>query len=446
MTTTVEKGSGPGSAVPTALPIEALHGSLADPSLDSMNLLNEVAQRYPDAVSFAAGRPYEEFFDVEEVHRYLRTFCEHLSQVRGWSAEDVSRLLFQYGRTKGVIHDLVVKNLMVDEGFAPDPESVVITVGCQEALFLVLRALRADHHDAVLAVSPTYVGLNGAARLADLPVLPVRSGAAGVDLEDLARTVRRARAEGLRPRACYLVPDFSNPLGISLTLDTRRRLLDLAEELDLLLLEDNPYGLFPAGATRLPTLKALDTRRRVVYLGSFAKTAMPGARVGYVVADQVVTDGSGRQLGLFADQLAKVKSMLTVNTSPLAQAVVAGKLLENGHSLARANARQADLYRRNLQVLSEGLAERFPPDSGVTWNTPGGGFFLVLTVPFPTDDALLEHSARRHRVIWTPMHHFYAGLRHTRQLRLSFSLLQPQQIRAGLDGLAALVREQRSGR
>ncbi|MFF2998198.1 PLP-dependent aminotransferase family protein [Streptomyces sp. NPDC057950] len=446
MTSTVRQGSELHGAKPATLRIEALHGSLDDPALDSMNLLNEVAQRFPDAISFAAGRPYEGFFDVEEVHRHLRTFCEHLALVRGWSEEEVGRLLFQYGRTKGVIHDLVARNLTVDEGFEPDPESIVITVGCQEAMFLALRALRTDERDVVLAVSPTYVGLNGAAQLADLPVLPVRAGDHGVDLEDLARTVRRVRAEGLRPRACYVIPDFSNPLGVSLDLDTRRRLLDLAEQLDLLLLEDNPYGLFPAGSARLPTLKALDTRRRVVYFGSFAKTAMPGARVGYVVADQVVTDAGGRRLGLLADQLAKVKSMLTVNTSPLAQAVVAGKLLENGYSLARANTRQAELYRGNLQVMLRGLAERFPPGSGVTWNTPGGGFFLVLTVSFRTDDALLEHSARQHQVIWTPMHHFYAGRRHTHQIRLSFSLLQPHQIRAGLDGLAALVHEQRSER
>ncbi|MGW3851972.1 PLP-dependent aminotransferase family protein [Streptomyces fagopyri] len=446
MTTTVREGPDLGAAEPATLRIDTLHGSLDDPSLDSMNLLNEVAQRFPDAVSFAAGRPYEGFFEVEEVHRHLRTFCDHLSLDRGWPEEEVRRLLFQYGRTKGVINDLVARNLAVDEGIEADPEAIVVTVGCQEAMFLVLRALRTDDRDAVLAVSPTYVGLNGAAKLADLPVLPVRAGEYGVDLDDLARTVRRARAEGLRPRALYVIPDFSNPLGISLDLDTRRRLLDLASQLDLLVLEDNPYGLFPAGTARLPTLKALDTGRRVVYLGSFAKTALPGARVGYVVADQVVTDGSGRRLGLLADQLAKVKSMLTVNTSPLAQAVVAGKLLENDHSLARANARQADLYRGNLRMMSDGLARRFPAGSGVTWNTPGGGFFLVLTVPFRTDDALLEHSARQHRVIWTPMHHFYAGRRHTHQIRLSYSLLQREQITAGLDGLAALVEEQRSGR
>ncbi|MGW4949517.1 aminotransferase-like domain-containing protein [Streptomyces parvulus] len=442
MTTTAE--SGPRAGATACLRLEDLHDSVTDPLSDSMNLLNEVAQRHPEALSFAAGRPSEAFFETEQVHRHLRTFCAHLGGAGGRPDEEVRRTLFQYGRTKGVIHDLVARNLAVDEEFEPDPEAVVVTVGCQEAMFLVLRALRTGPRDAVLAVAPTYVGFNGAARLADMPVLPVRSGDDGVDLDDLVRTVRRAREEGLRPRACYVIPDFSNPLGISLATDTRRRLLDLAAEHDLLLLEDNPYGLFPAKGSRRPTLKSLDTGRRVVYLGSFAKTVMPGARVGFVVADQEVTDADGRRVGLLADQLAKVKSMLTVNTPPLAQAVVAGSLLENGHSLVRATAREAELYRGNLHVLLRGLEERFPPGSGVSWNTPDGGFFLVLTVPFRTDDALLEHSARRHRVIWTPMHHFYAGRPHSNQIRLSFSTLRPEEIRTGLDRLAGLVREQRA--
>lgn len=105
-------------------------------------------------------------------------------------------------------------------------------------------------------------------------------------------------------------------------------LLEVAEREGVLLLEDNPYGLFHGGGRTPPTLKALDTGRRVVYLGSFAKTVLPGARVGYAVADHRVRDAQGAT-GLFADQLSKIKSMVTVNTSPIAQAVVGGALLEN---------------------------------------------------------------------------------------------------------------------
>ncbi|WP_424862857.1 PLP-dependent aminotransferase family protein [Streptomyces sp. MMS24-I29] len=412
-----------------------------------MTFLNDVASRYPDAISFAAGRPFEGFFEADQIHRYLRTFERHLREQRNLSREEATRTLFQYGRTKGVIHDLIAANLRTDEGIEVDPESVVVTVGCQEALFLTLRALRRDERDVVLAVTPTYVGLTGAASLIDLPVLPVGGGSQGIDLADLTSIVQRARRDGLRPRACYVVPDFANPLGASLDLETRHGLLDLARREDLLLLEDNPYGLFGSTGTRTPTLKSLDRHRRVVYLGSYAKSVLPGARIGFVVADQRVTAGpAGKGVSLLADHLARIKSMLTVNTSPIAQAVIAGKLLECGFSLAEANEREREVYRANRHRLLTGLARHFSPGrgTGVLWNVPAGGFFLVLDVPFPVDDELLAHSASEHGVLWTPMRHFFDTPDTARRIRLSYSQLTPDLIDEGLQRLAAMIL-QRSG-
>ncbi|MEH1055686.1 PLP-dependent aminotransferase family protein [Micromonospora sp. CPCC 206171] len=427
---------------PVDLDLASLHPAVDDPALNSMNFLNEVAQHWPDAVSLAAGRPCEEFFDDDAPRRWLDRFRRHLVEDLGQRPEQARRTLFQYGRTKGVVHQLVARNLAVDEGVHVDPEAVVVTVGCQEAMFLVLRALRAGPRDVLLAVAPTYVGLTGAARLLDLPVRPVAGGPAGVDLANLRDQVRKARAEGLRPRACYVMPDFANPSGASVSLADRRRLLDLAAEEELLLIEDNPYGLFPAGEQgRLPTLKALDTRRRVVYLGSFAKTVLPGARVGYVVADQRVAGRDGA-VGLLADELAKIKSMVTVNTSPLAQAIIGGALLEHDCSLVTANVRQRAAYGRNLRHLLAGLARRFPAPSQVGWNAPAGGFFAVVTVPFPVDDALLRRSAERYGVLWTPMAHFYDDGAPVNALRLSVSAVTPDQIDLGLDRLAALVADE----
>ena len=422
-----------------------LHASLADPALESMNLLNEIANRFPEAISFAAGRPYEEFFDVEDTHRYLRAYCTYLAEEQGYDQRRINRTLLQYGRTKGLIHELVAENLRLDEGIEVDPESVVVTVGCQEAMVLTLRALRATDRDVLLAVWPTYVGITGAAQLVDMPVLPVRSSAEGIDLADLVEVIGQARQAGLRPRALYLVPEFANPTGVSLSTPVRRRLLEIAYEQGLLLLEDNPYGLFGDGTEHPPTLKSLDRTRQVVYLGSFAKTGMPGARVGYLVADQVVSDGQGGT-SLLADELSKIKSMITVNTAPIAQAVIAGKLLENDGSLILANTREAEVYRRNLAQVLAGLAARFPADGPlggrITWNVPTGGFFIVLTVPFTVNDDLLVRSAREYGVIWTPMHHFYGGRGGERQLRLSISVLDAEQIETGLDRLAALVAQQ----
>ena len=434
----------PRPPVRTDLSTEDLHPSLADPALTSMNLLNEIANHYPDAVSFAAGRPYEEFWDVDDLPRYLARFSEHLRTDLGYSEERVRRTLFQYGRTKGIVHDLVAANLELDEGIVVDPESIVVTVGCQEAMVLVLRALRSGPRDVLLAVSPTYVGLTGAARLVDMPVLPVASGDAGIDLDDLLDKVQTARAAGLRPRALYVMPDFANPSGVSMPETTRRTLLRLAREEDFLLLEDNPYGLFHSGE-RVPTLKALDEQRSVVYLGSFAKTVLPGARVGYVVADQTVTGPDG-EIGLLADELSKIKSMLTVNTPALAQAIVGGRLLEHGCSLVRANEETRLVYAANRARLADGLAARFGAGSPVTWNTPAGGFFAVVTVPFPVDDALLARSARDYGVLWTPMHHFYDAGSHgrngTRSLRLSCSVLSPEQLDTGLDRLCRFITDE----
>lgn len=420
-----------------------LHGSLLDPALESMNFLNEVASRYPDAISFASGRPIETFFDVALIHHYLDVFCRYLTDELGYGEAEVNRTLFQYGRTKGIIHELIARYLLVDEGITADPDSIVVTVGYQEAMFAVVRALRADERDVLLAAWPAYVGMTGAARLADLPVWPVRTGPGGVDLDDLSAQAVRARDAGLRARACYVMPDFANPSGVSMTVPLRQRLLEVAAREGLLLIEDNPYGTFHAGE-HLPTLKALDTTRQVIYLGSFAKTGFPGARVGYAVADQRVSDMAGGVSPL-ADYLSRIKSMLTVNTPPVAQAVIGGKLLASEFSLARANERETAAYLSNMRRLLDGLASRFPaPHDGrprVTWNKPTGGFFAVVTVPFPADDELMELSARKYGVLWTPMSHFYAGDGGSHQVRLACSQLTPEQIEVGLDRFAALITD-----
>ena len=425
------------------LSTDRLHAALEDPALASMNFLNQVSGRFPSAISFAAGRPTEEFFDVDDLPRYLQIFGDYLKAEKGADAELVRRTLFQYGRTKGIIHELLARNLARDEGIDVDPESIVVTVGCQEAMFLALRALRMDENDVVLTVSPCYVGLTGAARLVDMSLRPVREHGNGIDFDHLVEQIAAVRAEGRRPRAFYLVPDFANPSGARLDLAARHRLLAIAAEHDLLILEDNPYGLFQAeGAERLPTLKALDTSRRVIYLGSLSKTCFPGARIGFVVADQRVADAGG-QVGLLADELSKIKSMLTVNTPPVAQAIAAGKLLEHDCSLIDANAREIQIYSRNLRLLLDGMSRRFPPggDHQVTWNTPSGGFFVVVTVPFRADNTALEYGVDKYGVLWTPMSHFYDGQGGENQLRLSVSVVSPDEIEAGLDRLAMLIAE-----
>jgi (S)-3,5-dihydroxyphenylglycine transaminase len=407
-----------------------------------MNFLNEVAQRFPDAVSLAAGRPYDGFYVADDVERYLQVFRDHLAST-GLSGSSIDRTLLQYGRTNGIIGDLIARTLAVDEGIDVPARAVMVTAGCQEAMTIALRGVCAEPEDVVLAVEPCYVGFTGAARILGIEVVPVPEAADGLDPDAVLRVAREVRESGRRPRALYVVPNFANPSGVSMPTAVRERLLDVATEAGILILEDDPYGLFGLDDEPRPTLKALDRDRSVIYMGSFAKSVFPGARVGFLVADQTVIDAEGRQ-SVLAEELSTVKSMLTVNTSPIAQAIVGGVLVESEYSLRLANRAKTEFYRRNMRALLAALEQEFGDEPRISWNTPSGGFFAVLNVPFLADEALVEVSARDHGVLWTPMSFFYNAGGGENAIRLSCSALEPPRIEEGVRRLGKLVRDRMS--
>ncbi|MBL3803021.1 PLP-dependent aminotransferase family protein [Streptomyces sp. SID7982] len=433
---------------PAPLSLAELHTSLSDPVLDAMNFLNEVVARFPDAISFAPGRPTEGTFEPEDLARHLQSYTTYLEQELGWSRDQTRTLLFQYGRTNGVIHELIARTVANDEGIEVPPEAVVVTTGCQEAMLLTLRALFARPEDTLLVSSPCYVGITGVARLLGIQVRPVPEGPDGPDPLAVQAAARAAKQAGQRPRAFYVVPDFANPSGASMSQAARELLLAVAEEEELLVLEDDPYGFFVRTGEARPTLKALDRGRRVVHLGSFAKTALPGARVGYVLADQEVVGPEGGRT-LLADELSKIKSMTTVNTSAVSQAVIGGLLVESGCRLREANSAAVAHYRTTMDTLLDALERHFPAERqaelGVSWNRPDGGFFLVVDVPFAADHKALELSARAFGVLWTPMRDFHLDGGGTRQLRLSCSSQSPEAITEGIARLAAFITAQITG-
>ncbi|MQY03020.1 aminotransferase class I/II-fold pyridoxal phosphate-dependent enzyme [Actinomadura macrotermitis] len=424
---------------------ELLHASLSDPLLDTMNFLNEITHRHPKAISFAPGRPYDGFFETEQVFTHIRRYLDHLAE-RGDPPARVRDALFQYGPSAGIIREIIAGSLRADEDIDVPPESIVVTVGAQEAMLLTLRALISGPGDAFFVSSPCYVGIAGAARLLEVEITPVRERAGGLDCADLEAAIHAERARGRRPKAVYVIPDHANPSGVSLSLQTRLDLLALAARHELLILEDSPYRLVSPGE-RTPTLKSLDRDRRVVHLGSFAKTVFPGARTGFAVADQVVLNPDG-STGLLAAELAKIKSMVTVNTSPLGQAAVAGALLAAGGRLAELNRDTAAHYGDALRHTLECLEERLPPERraelGVEWNRPSGGFFLTLRTPFPADNDALARSAQDFGVIWTPMSYFYPEGGGEDTLRLAVSYLTHTEIEEGVDRLASFIESHRS--
>ncbi|WP_426513743.1 aminotransferase class I/II-fold pyridoxal phosphate-dependent enzyme [Dactylosporangium sp. McL0621] len=434
--------SQPGTVVgpaPAVLRRAELHPSLSDPLMDTMNFLNEIALRHPDAISFAPGRPHDKFFNTEDIVAHVRRYLVHL-QEQGRSPEQIRSVMYQYGPTAGQIREIIAGSLQADEGIDVPPESIVVTVGAQEAMLLVVRALISGPRDVLLVSSPCYVGISGAARILDVDVVPVVERPAGLEPADVAAAIEAQLALGRRPRAFYVIPDHSNPAGTTVPLAARHALLELAARYDILIIEDSPYRLVSPGA-QLPTLKALDSARRVVHLGSFSKTVFPGARVGFVVADQAVEGG-----GLLADELAKIKSMVTVNTSPLSQAAVAGALLSAGGRVTDLNAAPAEHYGESMRLVLEQLDRRLPAARrealGVSWNRPTGGFFLSVTVPFIADNAALARSAERFAVLWTPMSYFYPGGGGDRAIRLSTSYLTPEEIEEGIGRLARFIESE----
>ncbi|MFE0178955.1 aminotransferase class I/II-fold pyridoxal phosphate-dependent enzyme [Streptomyces sp. NPDC059002] len=427
-------------ATTTPLRRSELHASVRDPVLDTMTFLNEITSRYPDAISFAPGRPYDGFFDTEQIFSHLRRYLNHLEQ-QGSSAQEIRTAMYQYGPTAGQIREIIADSLRADEHIDVPAESIVVTVGAQEAMLLVLRALIGGPDDVLLVSSPCYVGIAGAARLLDIPLTPVEERADGVSCADLETAIRAEKARGRRPRAFYVVPDHSNPSGTTMGAAARAELLELAARHGILILEDSPYRLVSPGPP-LPTLKSMDRAHTVVHIGSFAKTVFPGARVGFVVADQPVADDSGR-VGLLADELAKIKSMVTVNTSSLSQAAVAGTLLAADGRISELNAAAAGYYGDAMRATLRELDARLPRARrealGVRWNEPTGGFFLTVRVPFRADNAALTRSAQDFGVIWTPMTYFYPGGGGLHGMRLSTSYLTPAQIARGTARLARFI-------
>lgn len=418
-----------------------LKGCLGDPLLEVMNFLNEVVLRYPGAVSFAPGRPSESHFDVEGSLGKARVYVDHRAATAGLDARAVWNDLGQYNKTNGIINDLVARQIANDEAIRAEPSSVVVTCGCQEGMVILLIGLFDPATDALLVSDPSYIGIPGLARMMGIPLVPVPTGEQGLDPADVARAVEQVRRSGRRPRALYDVPDFNNPLGTRMPLARRRALLELARAEDLLVFEDNPYGMFSYDGDPLPTLKSLDEHGVVIYMGSFSKTLFPGLRVGFLVADQTVVTADGRRVPL-ASELSKVKSLTTVTSPPLNQAIVGGILLENGCSLRPMMEEKLPFYRRNRDQMLASLEKHFAGFEGaVRWNRPEGGFFMTLTLPFELGEAGVQACARDYGVIVCPMPFFALSPGREREVRLSFSYVTPEQIEEGIGRFARFVRE-----
>jgi (S)-3,5-dihydroxyphenylglycine transaminase len=367
-------------------------------------------------------------------------WVESSARATGRSPREVWNDLGQYNKTNGIINELIARQLAHDENIDAAPESIVVTTGCQEAMVILLLGLIDPVADALLISDPAYIGIPGLARIMGLTLIPVTTGERGLEPAAVQAGIEEARRLGRRPRALYDVPDFNNPLGTRMPVETRRALLGLARQNGLLVWEDNPYGMLSYDGPPLPTLKALDEHGVVIYMGSFSKTLFPGLRLGFLAADQQVVLPSGERVPLAAE-LSKIKSLTTVTTSPIVQAIAGGVLIEAGGSLRPLMAEKIPFYRANRDRMLDCLGECLGEGEGVRWNRPEGGFFLTLDLPFEFTDECLVTCARDYGVIVCPMSFFSLTPGREHQVRLAFSYVTGEQIAEGIARLARFVRD-----
>ena len=307
-----------------------------------------------------------------------------------------------------------------------EAENIIITNGSQQALdFLGKLCIAPD--DRVLVASPTYLGALQAFNCYE-PIYDTLPG------PDSNRTIASYReGPGGAPKLAYVMPEFQNPTGTSLDRAAREKLLDVADALDLLLIEDSAYEKLRYDGVRAPSLLQLAIERaghiddaRVVYFGTFSKTIVPALRIGWAVAPRSIVQ-----------KLVLIKQASDLHVSTLNQMVmheVAAEMIEPHALEIRA------VYKARRDAMLKALERHMPP--GVEWTKPEGGMFVWVTLPGHLDGAkLLERAIREVRVAFVPGAAFYADRSQHNHIRLSFSLPNPAAIEEGIGRLGILLRE-----
>ncbi len=393
----------------------------------------------PDVISLAGGLPDTSTFAPE-------LYAKLMSQV---AATSTARAL-QYGPTEGMAAavDCIVE-VMATEGTTIDPANVIVTTGGQQVIDLVCKAL-IDPGDVIVAEAPTYPGAVPTFGAYQADVVQIEIDADGMPIDELESVLDRLASEGRRPKFIYTIPNFQNPGGVTMSLPRRRRLVEVARDRELLVLEDNPYGLLRYEGEPLPTLYSLDasgggvdaggaggavgdgiSSDLVIYLGTFSKILSPGLRLGWAVAPHAVLE-----------KLNLGKQGADLCSSPMTQLFVAAYFAEQGSESHPPRPawieyveRLRDLYRRRRDVMLESLAEHF--GERATWTRPEGGLFIWATLDGVDTTDLMGRSKG---VAFVPGRSAYMdGDRGSSSMRLNFAGVPEEDIREGIRRISAIV-------
>jgi 2-aminoadipate transaminase len=371
----------------------------------------------PEVISLAGGLPDTSTFPAG-------TFAAQMTRIAQESAAEA----LQYGPTEGFAEtvDCIVE-VMGAEGMLPDPDDVIVTTGGQQAIDLICKTL-IDPGDVVICEAPTYPGAVPVFCSYQAETIQVDCDGDGMQIEQLEEVLARLDREGSRPKFVYSVPNFQNPAGVTLSLQRRQRLVELARERELLVVEDNPYGLLRFGGEALPPLYQLDGGDFVIYVSTFSKILSPGIRLGWAVAPPPVME-----------KIVLGKQASDLCTSTLTQYFVReyfaeGRWREYVDSLA-------EIYRGRRDTMVESLREHFPPQA--TWTEPQGGLFIWATLPEYIDTGDLLAKALREDVAFVPGQAAYVDQNRGRSsMRLNFSGVKDEEIREGVRRIGKTIAEQ----
>lgn len=371
-----------------------------------------VASR-PEVVFLAGGMPYTAGLDFDAV-----------SEVTESVIRDVGATAMQYGGGQGLpeLRERLV-DVMAAEHIPAHADDLVITSGGQQGLDLVAK-LFCDPGDVILAEGPSYVGALGAFSAYQAAVVHVPVDEEGLIPEALEQTLQRLADSGRTAKFLYTVPNHQNPSGVSLSTPRRERVIEVAARFDLLVVEDNPYGLLDFKGELRPALRSL-APERVMYVGTLSKVFSPGIRIGWVAAE-----------GPVRDKLVLLKEAADLCHSNLTQ-YIAQRWLATQPWFDHV-ARSRETYRERCEALLDALSSEMP--AGCSWSAPTGGFFVWASLPEGIDARELLARAIRARVAYVPGQAFYADGGGGDHLRLSFGYSTTEQIREGVRRLAKVIR------
>ncbi len=370
----------------------------------------------PEVISLAGGLPDTSTFPP-------KTFAAQMTKIAQESAAEA----LQYGPTEGFAKTVdCILEVMGAEGMLPDPDDVIVTTGGQQAIDLVCKTL-VDPGDVVVCEAPTYPGAVPVFCSYQADVVQIECDAEGMRVEELEAVLHRLDGEGRRPKFVYTVPSFQNPAGVTLSLERRRRLVELARHRELLLVEDNPYGLLRFGGDPLPPLYQLDGGDFVIYIGTFSKILSPGIRLGWAVAPPPVMQ-----------KIVLGKQAADLCTSTLTQHFVQEYFAEGRWREYVASL--VDIYRARRDTMVEALGRHFPPQA--TWTEPEGGLFIWATLPEFLDTSDLLAKALREDVAFVPGQAAYVDGRGRNSMRLNFSGVDGAEIEEGIRRIGKVIAEQ----